>query len=81
MRTIDVVTQALIIIGGINWLLVGVFQFDLVAALFGGQAAVLSRLVYILVGASAIWQAIRLPALVESSRVVGTPPRPPADTP
>ena len=43
------------IIGGINWLLVGLFRFDLVAYLFGGQAATVSRVIYTLVGLSAIW--------------------------
>ena len=40
----------LVIVGALNWLLVGAFQFDLVAAIFGGQDAVISRIVYILVG-------------------------------
>ena len=44
----------LVIIGAINWALIGVFQFDLVAWIFGGQAAVLSRVVYTLVGAAGI---------------------------
>ena len=43
------------IIGGINWGLIGIFQFDLVAFIFGGQAAVVSRIIYVLVGISAIW--------------------------
>ncbi|MDY0395897.1 DUF378 domain-containing protein [Virgibacillus halophilus] len=41
---------ALVIIGAINWGLIGLFQFDLVATLFGGQGATLSRVVYTLVG-------------------------------
>ena len=45
----------LLIIGGINWGSVGIFQFDLVAFIFGGQAAIISRIVYVLVGISAIW--------------------------
>ncbi|MBQ3936561.1 MAG: DUF378 domain-containing protein [Ruminococcus sp.] len=45
----------LLIIGGINWGLIGIFQFDLVAFLFGGMGSVLSRIVYTLVAASAIW--------------------------
>jgi uncharacterized protein len=56
MHALNLITLLLIIIGGINWLLVGLFQLDLVAALFGGQEAALSRLVYILVGLSALWQ-------------------------
>jgi uncharacterized membrane protein YuzA (DUF378 family) len=60
MKTLNIVTLILVIVGGVNWGLVGLFQFDLVAALFGGQAAVLSRLVYILVGVSALWQIMPL---------------------
>lgn len=45
----------ILIIGGINWGLVGIFQFDLVAFLFGGAAAILSRIIYVLVAISAIW--------------------------
>ena len=51
----DTVSLLLVIIGAINWLLVGVFQFDLVAWLFGGQGAVVSRIVYSLVGAAGLW--------------------------
>ncbi|MFD1746287.1 DUF378 domain-containing protein [Rhizobium helianthi] len=56
MRAINLITLLLVIVGGLNWLLVGLAQFDLVAALFGGQEATLSRIVYILVGLSALWQ-------------------------
>lgn len=49
----------LVIVGALNWLLVGLFQFDLVAAIFGGQQSFLSRLVYSLVGVAGIW-CIRL---------------------
>lgn len=50
MSTLHLVALILAIIGAINWGLVGLFQFDLVAALFGGQGAALSRIVYSLVG-------------------------------
>ena len=52
---IDTVSLLLTIIGGINWLLGGVFQFDLVAWIFGGQAALLSRIIYTVIGAAALW--------------------------
>ena len=58
MKALNLITLLLIIIGGINWLLVGAFQFDLVAALFGGQQAALSRIVYVLVGLSALYQLV-----------------------
>ncbi|MGD9677447.1 MAG: DUF378 domain-containing protein [Vulcanibacillus sp.] len=45
----------LVIIGALNWLLVGLFQYDLVAGLFGGQTAWISRIVYTLVGLAGIW--------------------------
>jgi uncharacterized membrane protein YuzA (DUF378 family) len=57
MRALNLITQLLVIIGGLNWGLVGLFNFDLVATLFGEMSAV-SRLIYILVGASALWQLI-----------------------
>ena len=49
------VSLLLTIIGGINWLLVGLFQFDLVAYVCGGQAAMLSRIIYAVVGIAALW--------------------------
>jgi uncharacterized membrane protein YuzA (DUF378 family) len=60
MRAVNVITLLLVIVGGLNWGLVGLFQFDLVAALFGGQGSALARLVYILVGVSALWQLMPL---------------------
>ncbi len=52
---IDTISLLLIIIGAVNWLLVGIFQFDLVAWLFGGQAALLSRILYSIIGAAGLW--------------------------
>ncbi len=43
------------IIGSLNWGLVGIFRFDLVAWLFGGQTSVVSRIIYTLVGLAGIW--------------------------
>lgn len=60
MKAVTLVTLVLVIIGGINWGLVGIAQFDLVAAIFGGQDALLARVVYILVGLSALWQIVPL---------------------
>ena len=59
MRIVNTITLILLIVGGLNWGLVGLFDFDLVAALFGEMSA-LSRIVYTLVGASALWQLIPL---------------------
>ena len=52
---LDKIAMLLLIIGGINWGLVGIFEFDLVAFLFGGSAAIISRIVYVLVAISALW--------------------------
>ena len=51
----DLFALTLVIIGAINWLLVGLFQFDLVAAIFGGQGAILSRIIYVIVGLAGLW--------------------------
>ncbi|MEO5973121.1 MAG: DUF378 domain-containing protein [Sphingomicrobium sp.] len=59
MRAINTITLVLLIVGGLNWLLVGAFDFDLVAALFGDMTP-LSRIVYVLVGLSALWQLVPL---------------------
>ncbi|GAB6927721.1 DUF378 domain-containing protein [Paenibacillus sp. JCM 10914] len=55
MRTFNTITLLLLIVGGINWLLVGLFQYDLVAALFGGQSAAGSRIIYTIVGLCALY--------------------------
>ncbi|WP_028510385.1 DUF378 domain-containing protein [Ruminococcus sp. NK3A76] len=52
---LDRIALALLVIGGINWGLIGIFRFDLVAFLFGGSAAVISRVIYTLVAVSAVW--------------------------
>lgn len=54
MKIIDKIALVLIIIGAINWGLIGLFRFDLVATLFGDMS-VLSRIVYTLVGISGLW--------------------------
>ena len=51
----DRLALILVIVGALNWLLVGLFKFDLVATIFGGQASFLSRTIYVLVGLSGIW--------------------------
>lgn len=54
MKIIDKIALVLIVIGAINWGLIGLFRFDLVATLFG-EMSVLSRIVYSLVGLSGLW--------------------------
>lgn len=52
---LDKIALGLVIIGALNWGAIGLFQFDLVAWAFGGQAAILSRVVYTLVALGGIW--------------------------
>ncbi len=51
----DTLALILSIIGSLNWGLIGIFQFDLVAWLFGGQGSVISRIIYALVGLAGLW--------------------------
>ncbi len=52
---LDKIALTLLVIGGLNWGSIGLFQFDLVAWIFGGQTGIVSRIVYVLVGLSAVW--------------------------
>jgi len=51
----DKTALTLVIIGAINWGLIGIFGFDLVGWLFGGQAAVISRIIFAVVGIAGLW--------------------------
>ena len=55
MNTIDNIALTLVIIGAINWGSVGIFKFDIVSAIFGGQDAILSRIIFTLVGIAGLW--------------------------
>jgi uncharacterized membrane protein YuzA (DUF378 family) len=68
MKFINILTLVLVIVGGLNWGLVGLFDFDLVATIFGA-GSMLSRLVYILVGLSAAWQIVPLFAAIGSGEL------------
>ena len=52
---LDTLALILSIVGCANWGLVGIFQFDLVAWLFGGQGALLSRIIYTVIGLAGLW--------------------------
>lgn len=67
MNALDWVAMVLLIVGGLNWGLVGLFNFDLVAALFGTQSA-LSRIVYVLVGLSALYSIYTSSKMASSKR-------------
>lgn len=71
MKPLNLITQTLLVIGGLNWGLVGLFRWDLVAALLGADL-ILSRLVYLLVGVSALWQFGRLLRRQENWRTAGS---------
>jgi uncharacterized membrane protein YuzA (DUF378 family) len=62
MKTLDVIVAVLLVVGGLNWGLVGLFDFNLVATIFGA-GSFLGTIVYVLVGLSAVYQAIGLKAI------------------
>ena len=62
MRTFDIVAAVLLVVGGLNWGLVGFFHFDLVAAIFGSSSSA-ARLVYGLVGIAALYQIVTIRAI------------------
>ena len=55
MRLMNLISFIILAIGGLDWLSVGVFQFDIVAGIFGSTASVVSRIVYILVGIATLY--------------------------
>ena len=66
MKTLDAITGLLVIVGALNWGLVAVARFDVVAAVFGmefGQVSAITAVVYALVGLSGLYQAVTLRAL------------------
>jgi uncharacterized membrane protein YuzA (DUF378 family) len=71
VKALDFTTLGLLIVGGLNWGLVAVAEFDLVAAITGeefGTTNAMSRIIYGLVGLSAVYQAIRLPSFAARER-------------
>ena len=62
MKALDIIIAVLLVVGGLNWGLVGLFNFDLVGSIFGNMSFI-SRLVYILVGISALYQAMQWKAI------------------
>jgi hypothetical protein len=52
---LDKIALTLLVVGGLNWGAVGLFQFDLVAFIGGGQSGIVSRIIYVLVALSALW--------------------------
>jgi len=62
LKTLDIIVYGLLIIGAINWGLVGVFGFDLVAFLFG-EMSIFSRLIYAVVGLAAVYDLVFIKAI------------------
>jgi uncharacterized membrane protein YuzA (DUF378 family) len=71
LRKLNALAAILTIVGGLNWGLVGLFKFDLVAAVFGGmqfgEVNLASRIIYTLVGLSALYLASQLRTLISTS--------------
>lgn len=63
MKGMDVAAAVLLVVGGLNWGLVGLFQFDLVAAIGGGMGGAFARIIYTVVGLAAAYQAISWKAI------------------
>lgn len=66
MKTIDVLAAVLLVVGGLNWGLVGAAHFDLVATIFGlrfGETSAITSIVYLLVGVAALYQAVSFKAI------------------
>lgn len=63
MGTLDWIVFILVIIGGLNWGLVGFFEYDLVASLFGGMDSMVARIIYSLVGLSALYMLFMSPKM------------------
>jgi len=55
MKALNLIASIIVAIGGINWLSVGIFQFDIIATIFGGVGAIVSRVIYILVGIATLY--------------------------
>tara|TARA_Y100000310_G_scaffold246974_1_gene252483 strand:+ start:251 stop:454 length:204 start_codon:yes stop_codon:yes gene_type:complete len=59
MSTLDWATMLLLVVGGLNWGLVGLFNLDVIATVFGGSTSLISRAVYVLVGLSALYALVK----------------------
>ncbi|MCY2931031.1 MAG: DUF378 domain-containing protein [Planctomycetota bacterium] len=75
LKEVDILAVLLIVVGGLNWGLVGLFGFNLVAFVLG-PIPILERIVYVLVGLAALYAAVRSPHLVQLRRE--TPEAPPS---
>ncbi len=73
MKSLNIAVWVLLVVGGLNWLMVGLFQFDLVAAIFGGNTgnfSSLSRIVFVVVGLAALYGlTLFKPLTMENHRI------------
>jgi len=67
MKALNVISLILVILGGLNWLSVGLFEYDVVSELFGGAAEVGSKIVYIVVGIAALYTIALLPKVAKDN--------------
>lgn len=74
MTWIDWIVMILIVVGGLNWGLVGFFQYDLVATIFGDEST-MARIVYDLVGLAALYQIVRV-VMMGGAKKTATPTQP-----
>jgi uncharacterized membrane protein YuzA (DUF378 family) len=65
MKALNVISLILIILGGLNWLSVGLFEYDVVSEIFGGADEVGSKIVYIIVGVAALYALALLPKVAK----------------
>jgi len=63
MRIVDVIAAVLLVVGGLNWGLWGLFEFDLVATIFGGSTTIGAKIIYVVVGLAAIYPIASLKAI------------------
>jgi uncharacterized protein len=69
MKAVNIFTLVLVIVSGINWGLVALFQYDLVLAFFSGHNSVLPQIVYVFMGLSALWQLYPLAKAIQSQKI------------
>lgn len=67
MKALNVISLILVILGGLNWLSVGLFEYDVVSELFGGATEVGSKIVYIVVGIAALYTIALLPKVAKDN--------------
>ena len=67
MKALNLISFLVLVVGGLNWLIIGLFQFDLVAGIFGSQAAIGSRIIYVIVGLAALY--LIYSAIVERGKI------------